>query len=57
MTNFKKYDYNQQIMISISLSKQILPGTFEYTLNKLINDKFKNDETGATAYDSAILLK
>jgi len=42
------------------------PGTFEYTLNKLINEEIdlsvfyeniKNDETGAPAYDPAILLK
>ena len=47
-------------------SKQILPGTFEYTLNYLIDNeldlsvfdsKYKNDDTGAPAYDPAILLK
>ncbi|WP_457572118.1 IS1182 family transposase, partial [Desulfovulcanus sp.] len=52
--------------ISIHFSKQILPGTFEYTLSHLIdheldlsifNDRFKNDDTGAPAYDPRILLK
>ena len=66
MARFKNYSYEQQLMIPVSLSKQILPGTFEYTLNKLIdtkfiqsifNEKYSNDETGAPAYDPAILSK
>lgn len=66
MARYKPYSYEQQLMIPISLSKQVLPGTFEYTLNTLINEKldlsmfhakFKNDRTGAGAYDPAILLK
>jgi transposase len=66
MPKFKPYSYEQQLMIPVSLSRQILPGTFEYTLNTLIdekldlsifNEKYKNDVTGAGAYDPAILLK
>jgi transposase len=43
-----------------------MPGTFEYTLNTLIdekidlsifNDRYKNDKDGASAYDPRILLK
>jgi transposase len=46
--------------------RQILPGTFKYTLNYLFDHEFdlsafdarySNDETGAPAYDPAILLK
>jgi transposase len=46
--------------------RQIQPGTIEYTLHQLIdngldlaifNDRFKNNETGAPAYDPEILLK
>jgi hypothetical protein len=51
---------------SIYFAKQILPGTFEYSLNHLIDheldlsrfdERFKNDVTGATAYDPRILFK
>ena len=50
----------------MSYERQILPGTFEYTLCYLIDekidlsvfeDRYHNDETGAPAYDPAILLK
>ena len=66
MARYKPYSYKQGKFISVFFEKQILPGTFEYTLNHLIdneldlsvfNDRFKNDETGATAYDPRILLK
>jgi transposase len=52
--------------IPIHFDKQILPGTFEYTLSYLIDhevdlsvfeSRYQNDETGAPAYDPAILLK
>jgi transposase len=48
------------------LSEQILPGTFEYALNWLVDHeidlsvfdaRYCNDETGAAAYDPAVLLK
>jgi transposase len=66
MARYKSYSYDQQLMIPVSLSKQVLPKTFEYTLNVLIDEeidlsifdyKYSNDETGAPAYDPAILLK
>ena len=66
MAKYKHYSYDQQLMIPVSLEKQVLSGTFEYTLNTLIDNKldlsifhkrYKNDETGAPAYDPAILLK
>ncbi len=66
MARYKHYDYGQMKMLPISFDRQILPGTFEYTLNRLIDEDFdlsifegryKNDETGAPAYDPAILLK
>jgi transposase len=66
MARYKEYDYSQGKFIPIHFEKQILPGTFEYTLHYLIdneidlsifNDRYKNDETGAPAYDPAILLK
>ena len=66
MARYKEYDYSQGKFIPIHFDKQILPGTFEYTLHYLIDNeidlsvfdmRYKNDETGAPAYDPAILLK
>jgi transposase len=66
MARYRPYNYNQGKFIPISFDKQILPGTFEYTLNYLIDheldlsvfdDRYENDDTGAPAYDPAILLK
>ena len=66
MARFKEYNYDQDKLIPIRFSKQIVPGTFEYTLNYLIDQvidvsvfeaRFTNDETGAPAYDPALLLK
>ena len=66
MARYKPYSYAQGKFIPIHFAKQILPGTFEYTLNHLIDheldlsvfdNRFKNDETGASAYDPLILLK
>jgi transposase len=66
MARYKHYDYGQMKMLPVSFDRQILPGTFEHTLNRLIEEDFdlslfearyQNDETGAPAYDPAILLK
>lgn len=66
MARYKHYDYSQTKLLPVSYAQQILPGTFEYTLSYLIDERcdlsvfearFKNDVTGAPAYDPAILLK
>jgi transposase len=66
MARYKPYNYGQMKLLPVSFEQQILPGTFEYTLNELIDDevdlkvfeaRYHNDETGAPAYDPAILLK
>jgi transposase len=66
LARYKEFDYSQGKFIPIHFDKQILPGTFEYTLNYLIDNeidlsifdsRYNNDETGAPAYDPAILLK
>lgn len=66
MARYKAYNYAQMKMVAVSYDRQILPGTFEYTLNELIDhgvdlepftERYKNDETGAPAYDPGILLK
>ncbi|MBN2626064.1 MAG: transposase [Spirochaetales bacterium] len=66
MARYKDYSCEQILMVPVSFEKQILPGTFEYTLCHLIDDKidmtifadhYDNDETGAPAYEPALLLK
>lgn len=66
MAKYKDYSYDQGVFLPVFFDKQILPGTFEYCLNYLVDnkidltvfdDRYKNDETGAPAYDPRILLK
>jgi transposase len=66
MAKYKPYSYAQGQFIPVFFNKQIQKGTFEYTLNYLIDNeldlvifdtRYKNDETGAPAYDPRILLK
>ena len=66
MPRFKEHDYSQGRFLSVDLGKQIQPGTFEYTVSHLIDhqidlsvfdSKYRNDETGAPAFDPAVLLK
>jgi transposase len=66
MARYKDYDYSQGKFIPIHFDRQILPGTFEYSLHYLIDEeidlsifdcRYRNDEMGAPAYDPAILLK
>jgi transposase len=57
---------DQGLLLAVNLSDQIIPGTFEYTLSNLIdnkldlsivNRKYNNDYTGALAIEPRILLK
>ncbi len=66
MARYKPYSYAQGKFLPVQFEKQILPGTFEYSINHLIDHKldltifderYRNEETGATAYDPKILLK
>jgi transposase len=66
MAKFIPYDYNQNAMVVVNFQDQIQPGTFEYALHYLIEQKldlsvfepaYNNDEGGRPAYDPAILLK
>ena len=63
MARYKRYDYTQMAMVAVDFQRQILPGTFEHTLSRLIDEKFSlevfeerydNDDNGAPAYDPAI---
>jgi transposase len=66
MARYKDYDYKQTKLISVSFRDQILPGSFEYALNEIVDQhidltpfakRYANDETGRLAYDPAVLLK
>ena len=66
MPRYIDYNYGQTKLLPIAFDRQILPGTFEYTLNYLIDyevdltpfhQRYCNDEEGRPAYDPAILLK
>ena len=66
MAKYIPYDYNQHAMVVINFTDQIQPGTFEYALHYLVENKldlscfdkfYKNDVSGRLAYDPAILLK
>ena len=66
MARYKPYDVNQVTLIPVSFPDQIVPGSFEYALNEIVDEhidmrpfeaRYQNDETGCLAYDPAILLK
>jgi len=65
MARYKHIDTSPRFL-AVDLQRQLLPGTFEYALNYLLEHKldlafldakFNNDLTGATAYPPAMLLK
>jgi len=66
MARYKEYSYAQGMFLPVSFHEQILPGTFEYALNYIIDKemdlsvferRYRNDQAGAPAFDPAILLK
>lgn len=66
MAKYKPYSQAQGQFIPIFFNKQLQVGTFEYTLNHLVDNvldlsffdsRYNNDETGAPAYDPRILIK
>jgi len=66
MAKYKNYNYSQSVLIPVSLSEQIAPGTLEFAIHVLVEDRmdmsrfdaqFKNDETGCKAYNPKALLK
>src|SRR5512147_672005 len=66
MGRYKDYNYDQMKMLPISFDRQILPGSFEYSLSYLIDheldltafdQQYNNDDNGRPAYDPRLLLK
>ncbi|WOG25894.1 transposase [Endozoicomonas sp. 8E] len=66
MPRFKPYDTSQNLLVPVNLAEQLVSGSFEYTLNSLVDheidtsifhEHYNNDETGRLAYNPAMLLK
>ncbi len=66
MAKYKHYDYAQNVLIPVSLEDQIVPGTLEFAIQTLVeeridtsifDERYHNDETGCRAYDPKVLLK
>ena len=65
MARYKHIDTSPRFL-AVDLQRQLLPDTFEYALNRLLDrdidlsgfdTRFSNNETGAAAYPPAMLLK
>jgi len=65
MARFKDTDNAQGQFMAVNLKEQLLPDTFEWTIDYLINKtdmslfekRYNNDEKGAAAYPPRVLLK
>jgi len=65
MARYKIIDRNPKL-IPVVLDAQLMPGSFEYALDFLVDNeldlsrfdaRYKNDETGAPAYSPAVMIK
>jgi len=66
MARYRDRSREQAYMLPVHLADQLQPGTFEHTIDYLVDNeidlsvfetRYDNDETGAPAYDPAVLLK
>lgn len=66
MAKYKPYSYSQNVMVPVSLEDQLMPGTLEFAIHTLVEDRmdtsifkdrYDNDATGRWAYDPKVLLK
>ncbi len=66
MARYKPADYAQGQFIPIQFERQILPGSFEYALSYVVDNKLdfaalderrSNDDAGAPAYNPRVMLK
>ena len=66
MARYKHYDYKQRMMVPVSLEEQLMPGTLEYAINHVVEERldlsnfdhrYRNDETGRKAIAPKILIK
>ena len=66
MANHQLYDYKQSVIGPIFLEDQLLPGTLEYAIHYIVeerldmgvfNARYNNDKTGRKSIDPKLLLK
>jgi transposase len=66
MARYKFYNYNQLMMVPVSLEQQLIPGTLEYAIHHIVeqrldlslfDDRYSNDETGRKAIAPKLLIK
>ena len=66
MARYRDYDYSQMMMVPVSLEEQLMPGTLEYAIHHVVeqrldlsifDERYCNDETGRRAIDPKILIK
>jgi len=66
MARYKEFDYSHGKFTPIHFDRQILPGTFEHSLDYLIDNevdlsifdtRYRNNEMGAPPHDPTILLR
>ena len=66
MAKYRDRSREQSYMLPVHLQDQLQPGTFEHTIDYLVDNeidllvfdsRYDNDEVGAPAYDPAVLLK
>jgi transposase len=66
MARYKPYDLHQGKMIPLSYADQIVPGSFEYALDDIVerqldlsvfDKRYRNDHAGRLAYDPKVMLK
>jgi transposase len=66
MARYKPYDYNQLMMVPVSLADQLVPGTLEYAIHHVVEERldlsifdqrYANDETGRRAIAPKVLTK
>jgi transposase len=66
MAKYKHYDYDQYMMVPVSLEEQLTPGTLEYAIHHVIeerldlsifDERYCNDETGRKAIAPKVLIK
>jgi len=66
MARYKPYNLKQDKWIPLSYADQLVPGSFEYALNEIVEEqldlsvfepRYRNDGSGRLAYDPKMLLK
>ena len=66
MASYKHYDFDQLIFAPISLEEQLVPGTLEYAIHYIVEERldmsifdarYSNDETGRKAINPKLLMK